>query len=296
MAAARKRRASAARKRRQQRLKIGALTGGLSIVVLVAFWSVIWPYLVGALVLGGVAGGGWWLWRTDRFVRGDDRQWRHDEAVKAGRRKLAEVDAMTGTEFEDFVVGLCRRDGCTDVRRVGGSHGNGADVLGILPEGRRMVIQCKRYMPKNKIPSREICDLLGAKVHFKVDVAIFVATTYFSGPAERFATENDILAIHRDHLGLWNNGASLVSLGAVNGLGQGDRRHRERWKWLRGEERCGAGEAASDGGGRGGGRALLCRGGSAPAARSQQAPGHRPLDAGAGAWTAAGRDARTALV
>ncbi len=37
-------------------------------------------------------------------------------------------------------------------------------------------------------------DLLGAKVHFKVDVAIFVATTYFSGLAEGFATENDILA------------------------------------------------------------------------------------------------------
>ncbi len=230
MAAARKRRVSAARKRRQRRLKIGAIAGGVSVVALVVFWSVIWPYLVGALALSSVGGGGWWLWRTDRFVRGSDRQWRHDEAVKAGHRTLAEVDAMMGTEFEDFVAELCRRDGCTNVRRVGGSHDNGADVLGCLPDGRSMVIQCKRYTPKSKIPSREMRDLLGAKVHFKVDVAIFVATTYFSGPAEEFATENDILAVHRDHLGLWNNGASLLSLGAVNGLGQGDRRHRERWK------------------------------------------------------------------
>ncbi|AWK09972.1 restriction endonuclease [Streptomyces spongiicola] len=230
MAAARKRRVSAARKRRQQRFKVGATAGGLGLVVLVTLWSVIWPYLVGALVLGGVAGSGWWLWRTDQFIRGGDRQWRHDEAVKAGRRKLAEVDVMTGREFEDFVVDLCRRDGCTDVRRVGGSHDNGADVLGTLPDGRSMVIQCKRYTPKRKIPSREVRDLLGARVHFKVDVAIFVATTYFSRPAENFATENDVLAVHRDHLGLWNNGASLLSLGTVNGLGQGDRRHRERWK------------------------------------------------------------------
>ncbi|MFE5868669.1 hypothetical protein ACFQ6V_08445 [Streptomyces roseifaciens] len=50
-------------------------------------------------------------------------------------------------------------------------------------------------------------------------MAIFVAATCFSGPAERFATMNDILAVHRDHLGLWNNGASLPSLGVVNGLG-----------------------------------------------------------------------------
>lgn len=106
MAAARKRRGAAARKRRERRLRVGVIAGVVGGVVLVAFWSVIWPYLVSALVLGGVAGSGWWLWRTDRFIRGGDRQWRHDEAVKAGHRTLAEVDAMTGTEFEHFVVEL----------------------------------------------------------------------------------------------------------------------------------------------------------------------------------------------
>ncbi|MFE2940122.1 restriction endonuclease [Streptomyces sp. NPDC059255] len=230
MARARKRRGPAAWKRRRRQLRTGLVGGGVTVLLLVVFRAVIWPYLVGALVLGGAAAGGWWLWRTDRLIKGGDRRWRQDEAVKAGHRTLAEVDVMTGTEFEDFVVELCRRDGCTGVRRVGGSHDNGADVLGRLPDGRSMVIQCKRYTPRKKIPSREVRDLLGARVHFKADVAIFVATTYFSGPAENFATENDVLAVHRDHLGLWNNGASLVSLGAVNGSGQGDRRHRARWK------------------------------------------------------------------
>ncbi|WP_257138690.1 restriction endonuclease [Streptomyces sp. rh34] len=80
-------------------------------------------------------------------------------------------------------------------------------MLGCLPAGRSMVIQRKRYTPRSKIPSREVRDLLGAKVHFKVDVAIFVATTYVSGSAEEFAAENGMLAVHRDHLGLGNNGA-----------------------------------------------------------------------------------------
>ncbi|MFB6553563.1 restriction endonuclease [Streptomyces sp. NPDC056405] len=78
------------------------------------------------------------------------------------------------------------------MRRVGGSHDNGADALGVLPDGRSMVIQCKRYTPKSRIPSREVRDLLGARAHFKVDVAVFVTTTYFSGPAEKFATENGL--------------------------------------------------------------------------------------------------------
>ncbi|MFF7446565.1 MULTISPECIES: restriction endonuclease [unclassified Streptomyces] len=200
------------------------------LLLLVVFWSRVWPYVIGAVVLGGVGAVGWWWWRTDRLVRGRDRLWRQEEAVKAGRRTLAEVDAMTGTEFEELVADLCRRDGLTDVRRVGGAHDNGADVVGRLPDGRSVVIQCKRYAPTSVIASRELRDLLGARVHFGADVAVFVTTTRFSRPSERFALQHDILAVHRDFLGLWNNGAGLLSLLAVNGRGQGDTRHRARWK------------------------------------------------------------------
>ena len=223
-------RSAAARRRRAAWLKSVAVGGGLAMVLLVVFWSVVWPYVTGAVLLGGVAAAAWWLWRTDRLVRGRDRRWRQEEAVKAGHRTLAEVDAMTGTEFEDLVASLCRRDGCTDVRRVGGANDNGADVVGRLPDGRSVVIQCKRYAPNSTIASRELRDLLGAKVHFGADLAVFVTTTRFSGPSAKFALQNGILAVHRDHLGLWNTGASLLSLSEVNGQGQGDSRHRARWK------------------------------------------------------------------
>jgi restriction system protein len=225
-----RRQGAAARRRRAARLKSAAVGGGLALVLLVVFWSVVWPYLVGVLILGGVAATGWWLWRTDRLMRGRDRLWRQEEAVKAGHRTLAEVDAMTGTEFEELVAELCRRDGCMEVRRVGGANDNGADVVGRLPDGRSVVIQCKRYAPTSTIASRELRDLLGAKVHFAADLAVFVTTTRFSRPSEKFALQHGILAVHRDHLGLWNNGASLLSLSEVNGQGQGDSRHRARWK------------------------------------------------------------------
>ncbi|MCX4616347.1 MULTISPECIES: restriction endonuclease [Streptomyces] len=223
-------RGSAARRRREARLKSAAIGGGVLLVLLVLFWSAVWPYVTAAVLLGCIGAMGWWLWRTDRIARARDRRWRQDEEVKAGRRTLAEVDGMTGTEFEELVASLCRRDGCTEVRRVGGSHDNGADVLGRLPDGRAMVIQCKRYAPSSTIASRELRDLLGAKVHFRADVAVFVTTTRFSRPSEKFAVEHGILAVHRDHLGLWNSGASLLSLSGVNGHGQGDLRHRARWK------------------------------------------------------------------
>lgn len=206
------------------------MAGGVLAIVLVIFWSSVWRYVAGAALLGVVGAGAWLLWRKDRLLRGGDKRWRQEEAVKAGHRTLVEVDAMTGTEFEELVASLCRRDGCTEVRRVGGSHDNGADVVGRLPDGRAVVIQCKRYAPSSTIASREVRDLLGAKVHFKADVAIFATTTRFSRPSEAFAVEHGILAVHRDHLGLWNSGASLESLVGVNGSGQGDARHRARWK------------------------------------------------------------------
>jgi restriction system protein len=212
------------------RIKWGAGGGVVALVLLVMFWASVWPYLTAVLVVAAAAGAGLRLWRTDRSLRGRDRLWRQEEAVAAGRRTLAEVDAMTGTEFEELVAGLCRRDGCTEVRRVGGAGDNGADVLGRLPDGRTMVVQCKRYAPSRAVPHRELRDLLGARVHFRADVAVFVTTSRFTGPSEKFALEHDILAVHRDHLGLWNNGASLLSLREVNGRGQGDARHRNRWK------------------------------------------------------------------
>ncbi|MCX5123566.1 MULTISPECIES: restriction endonuclease [unclassified Streptomyces] len=211
-------------------MRAALVVGGVGVVLLAVFWAEIWPYAAGAVGATVAGAGGWRLWRTDRVIRRGDRQWRHEEAVKAGHRTLAEVDSMTGGEFEDFVLELCRRDGCTELKRVGGSHDDGADVRGRLPDGRSMVIQCKRYAPKRTIPSREVRDLLGARVHFAADVAIFVTTTYFSGPSVRTAVKNGVLAIHRDHLGLWNNGTSVLSLSNVNGSGQGDRQHRARRK------------------------------------------------------------------
>jgi restriction system protein len=200
------------------------------VTALALVWSSVWPYVLALVALGGLGAGSWRLWRTGQTHRRADQSWRRQDAVQAGHRTLAQADRMTGTEFEEFVASLCRRDGCTEVRRVGGSGDNGADVRGLLPDGRTFIIQCKRYAPSSTIPARDLRDLLGAKAHFGADLALFVATTRFSKQGEDFAVRNGILAIHRDHLGLWNNGASLLSLAEVNGAGQGDSRHRSRWK------------------------------------------------------------------
>jgi restriction system protein len=224
-----KRKGKAMRRRRTAWNKAAA--GALAALVLLGLLRpMLLLYLGALLVAAGIGWMVWRLWRTDRLLRSRDAAWRRQQEIAAGQRTLAAVDVMSGTQFEEVVAELCRRDGCTQVRRVGGSGDNGADVLGPLPDGRTMVIQCKRYAPHRTIASREVRDLLGAKVHFAADVAIFVTTTRFSRQAEVFAVDHHILTLHRDFFGLWNNGTPLLSLAEVNGSGQGEARHRARWK------------------------------------------------------------------
>ncbi|WPW23365.1 restriction endonuclease [Streptomyces sp. HNS054] len=224
-----KRKGSPSRRRRKAVIKTAA--GALAVMILLGLLRpVLWLYLGAVLAAGGVGWITWRLWRTDRLLRNGDADWRRQDEIAAGQRTLAAVDAMTGTQFEQLVAALCRRDGCTEVRQVGGAGDNGADVLGRLPDGRTMVIQCKRYAPHRTIASREVRDLLAAKVHFAADVAIFATTTRFSRQAEAFASGHQILTLHRDFFGLWNNGTPLLSLAEVNGRGQGRATHQSRWK------------------------------------------------------------------
>ncbi|WP_328623501.1 hypothetical protein [Streptomyces sp. NBC_00354] len=118
MAAGKPKRWSSRRKRRDDQLAAGAVGGIAVLGVLTSSWAVIWPYLVGTLVIGAVSGGGWWLWKTDRLISSGDRTWRHEDAVNTGHRTLIEVDAMDGPAFEEFVAGLCRR---TDAPTCAGS-------------------------------------------------------------------------------------------------------------------------------------------------------------------------------
>ncbi|MFC8074387.1 restriction endonuclease [Streptomyces sp. NPDC057307] len=228
----RKRKRLSAARRRYEARRNGLLgAGGVGLLVLVTFWSDIWPYVVGAAVLGGAGGVAWWLRRTDRLVRGRDRRWREQDAIRAGRRSLAEVDAMSWQEFERYVAELCRRDGCTDVEVSGRSGDLGADVIGRLPDGRRLVVQCKHYAPHRSVPSGDMQKFVGtAWLHHEADVAVFAATCPFSRAALALAVRHGILAVHRDLLGQWNTGTPLQELLPLNGTGQGDRAHRRRWK------------------------------------------------------------------
>lgn len=118
-----------------------------------------------------------------------------------------DYDALDADAFERAVAGLCERDGCRDVRVVGGAGDLGADVLATAPDGRRLVIQCKRYGPAHKVGSQDVQRFGGTcyAVH-DAEVAAVVTTGDFTRPAAEYAGQCAILCFDREALLAWSAG------------------------------------------------------------------------------------------
>jgi restriction system protein len=116
--------------------------------------------------------------------------------------------------FEEAIADLCRRDGCQDVEVVGGAGDLGADVLATSPDGRRVVIQCKRYAPTHKTGSQDLQRFGGTcwTVH-GAQLAIVVTTSTFTAPAEEYAATCNIQLIDGPALEAWTTGASPAPWG-----------------------------------------------------------------------------------
>lgn len=119
--------------------------------------------------------------------------------------------AMDPYVFEEAVAALCRRDGCRDVEVVGGAGDLGADVTATTPDGRRLVVQCKRYTDGNKVGSQDLQRFGGTcyAVH-QAGAAVVVTTSTFTEPALEYAGRCGIVCLDLAGLTAWSeDGAPL---------------------------------------------------------------------------------------
>ncbi|MFP3987123.1 restriction endonuclease [Streptomyces sp. E11-3] len=218
--ARRKGRHGKARRQRERRRRVLLGAGGVAVGLFVLARE---PWLLLGISGTGVAATvAWFLWRTHRHARTRDRAWREGERRAELERSMTAIDAMSWQDFERYVAELCRRDGCTGVRVVGGSGDLAADILGAMPDGRRLVVQVKHYAPHRTVPSGDMQKFVGMAVNEHcADVALFVATCEYTRHARELALKHHIVALNRDLFGSWNSGARLESLLPLSGTGSG---------------------------------------------------------------------------
>ncbi|WP_406261838.1 restriction endonuclease [Streptomyces nigra] len=134
-------------------------------------------------------------------------------AAAAGEEATAVLDLpvdcfeLDPDAFERTVADLCLRDGCGDVKVVGGAGDLGADVTAVTPDGRRLIVQCKRYCETNKVGSQDLQRFGGTcfTVH-EADIAVVVTTSDFTAPALEYAEQCGILCVNGDELSAWHDG------------------------------------------------------------------------------------------
>lgn len=133
-------------------------------------------------------------------------------AVRAAFRErvpgptLEDFLALTPTQFEEVVGKLLARSGYSQVRQVGGAGDLAADLTCRDARGRRVVAQCKRYAPEQKVGSQIVQTFIGmVAVHHRAQGGILVTTSSFTTPAQDLAREHDFLLI---------DGPALVQLAA----------------------------------------------------------------------------------
>jgi hypothetical protein len=109
---------------------------------------------------------------------------------------LGDVLSLTPGEFEDLTVRLLESLGYTDVRRSGGAGDLGADVVAQDREGRRTVVQCKRFAPGSTLGSPIVQTFIGmVHRHHQAGRGIIVTTVPYTEPATQLAQSQGIALV-----------------------------------------------------------------------------------------------------
>lgn len=128
----------------------------------------------------------------------------------AQHASLGDYLALDPTGFEHAIAQLARRD--PQVRtavRQGGANDRAADVIVRLRDGRRILIQCKRYRPGNNVSSEHIQMVNGTyrDIH-RCDHAVIVTTSGYTRDAIRTNTmlARPLLLVDGQALMAWTAG------------------------------------------------------------------------------------------
>jgi restriction system protein len=105
---------------------------------------------------------------------------------------LEELRSLSPAAFEKYAAALFRQQGY-QVRRRGGAGDLGVDLELIHRDGRRAIVQCKRY--QNNVGPDAVRELYGVLIHERVNHAFLVTTADITVAARAWAQQKPITLI-----------------------------------------------------------------------------------------------------
>lgn len=116
-----------------------------------------------------------------------------------GKLSVFQADRMDGGSFQELVAEILRRTGYTDVEVTGRSGDQGGDMLA-TKDGKRIVIQAKRYSIDRKVSNSAVQEAYGAKAYYDADVGTVITNTLYTKGAKDLARKTGITLWDRQDL------------------------------------------------------------------------------------------------
>lgn len=163
------------------------------------WWELVWSWVAANPVVGGAVAAGVAVLGV-LFVAGGAAPAGAGAGRVSGVGGLQGVDALSPSGVEQLVSDLMVSAGCR-VRVSGGAGDGGVDVSGVMPDGRRVVVQVKKYRgPVGPATVRELNGVPGAEVR------VLVTSSVLTVAARSFARDVGIVVVDRAVLGRWLRG------------------------------------------------------------------------------------------
>lgn len=105
------------------------------------------------------------------------------DRILRDNRTLDQLLALSPVGFEQHVADLLCRADFRFLQRTQATRDRGVDLEGRDRDGRRVVVQCKRYSAGNKIGGAAIRDLAGTAQLHQAQRAVFVTTSNYTPDA-----------------------------------------------------------------------------------------------------------------
>lgn len=114
------------------------------------------------------------------------------EAFERQRAHSARIRHMSGWEYEQYVAAVLQKRGYRDIKVTAKSNDYGADIIGVTPYGKRIAIQCKKYIG-HPIGVKAVQEIASAKLYYHCSLAMVVGISGFTENAKRMASEIDVM-------------------------------------------------------------------------------------------------------
>jgi HJR/Mrr/RecB family endonuclease len=114
-----------------------------------------------------------------------------------GHAKAADLDRLSGPEFEVFLAGLFRAQGyAADLTPTTGDYG--ADLI-LIKDGQRIAVQAKRYV--GSVGVAAVQEALSGQAYYQCHAAWVVTTGAFTVNALELAKKSGVKMIGRSDIG-----------------------------------------------------------------------------------------------